>query len=1254
MATVFLAYDPHFKREVAVKILPRQFTHDPRFRARFEREAQTIAALEHYAIVPVYDFGEQDLQPYLVMRYMQGGTLSDRIQKGALSVAEATEIISRLCSALDEAHERDIIHRDLKPANILFDRHDKAYLSDFGIVKLANSTSTITGTGIIGTPAYMSPEQAKGVAELDRRSDLYTLGVILFEILTGRQPYTADTPQGYIFKHVSDPVPKIRQINPSLPSSCESMINKALAKNPVERFQTGADFYHALRDFDKRPAVNIKTEWLSVDKETNDHSGKKRRRQILIALFLFLTFVSALVGSYFLWGESWGIFQNQTSVNITAISTHTVVEPLLEEDSTPVPVALSGGESMNESPERTPTATLMHSPTPLSDIQPVNVTSDLNPSNPRFSDMTTNQIALSATIGEGVVTDLIYLKETDRFFVATTLGLYYLEHDSLSVESFFPLDQIVNDIAITNGEKVLAISLQNEVQLRKPGTFEYITSFTALNYEFSTVAISNDAQFAAAGTKEGTIFLWNIDTGSLIDDFEAHDGQINDLEFSPSGDILVSAGSDRKTILWNPTDQTVIDEIDLHSDVVNSVSFSSTGDLLATASDDKTVIIYDVEENVILDSLLHEDAVEEAMFGPFGNILVSASENLVWYWRKSGNRYQFSLVNNESAVNNVAFSNDNSTILTNSAQDGLKLINVNSGEIIKDSRLWGSSVRDVAFSRDTNHVAIGYEDGKVVIWNIQDNEPEFVLSDHTDAINVVDFSLDGEFFATGSDDQQVHVYDASNFELLNTMSNHVSTRGQISVVLAAVQDIAFLPFEPLILIADGRLMRTWDIETGEVINAYAEGSQIAMHLDGTTFYSIDGNKLRFWRTNGSELIFTRSLLNNDLTSLAISPDSTKLATTQSDNIVRVWDSIDRQVVLTLTGHKGFITDIQFSPNGTLIASSDSLGTIRFWRASDGQFLRELTAHNGGISSLNFSDDSASLVSGSEDGSVRIWNTTQLPTAPMPTEVWRRPLDGMEMVYLPSATFLMGATSTDFLASPDELPVHEVMVAELWMDKFEISQAQYVEFLNALAQAGNLPEDWNDYISETYVQPVFVENEEIDDLVIDKFFLDPTLANLPVTEVTWTGAQAYCQWVGGSLPTEAQWEYAVRGPDNYLYPWGNAVFGDFGPQLSCQHATFPGCTSQLSAVNAFPQGKSWAGAENLLGNASEWTLDWYGEAFYQESPLENPIGPDTGTTKVIRGGSWVTRFEYLRGTARFDADPNVPAADIGFRCVVVQP
>ena len=274
MATVILAYDPRFERDVAIKVLPREFLHDAQFRTRFEREAKMIALLEHPAIVPVYDFGEEDGQPFIVMRYMAGGSLSDHLKNGAIPLPEVIQIYTRLAPALDVAHVKGITHRDLKPGNILFDQYDNAFLSDFGIARLAQTTGvTLTGGNILGTPAYMSPEQVQGDKEIDGRSDIYAMGVILYQLLSGNAPYQATTPARVMMMHILEPVPNITNIIANLPTGIEEIIQRSMAKEPDERYQTMEDMAVALAATATQPITQNLTRQ-SSNEATMIASGK--------------------------------------------------------------------------------------------------------------------------------------------------------------------------------------------------------------------------------------------------------------------------------------------------------------------------------------------------------------------------------------------------------------------------------------------------------------------------------------------------------------------------------------------------------------------------------------------------------------------------------------------------------------------------------------------------------------------------------------------------------------------------------------------------------------------------------------------------------------------------------------------------------------------------------------------------------------------------------------------------------------------
>ena len=247
MARVYKAYQPSMERYVALKVLPSSLAEDPQFVSRFIREARTIAALEHRNILPVIDFGEQNGITYMAMRFVEGGTLKELLSKGRLNLHDCLDLISQICAALDYAHRRGVIHRDVKPSNVILDSEGAAYLMDFGIAKVVGKGSDLTATGAaIGTPAYMAPEQAMG-GDVDGRTDIYALGVVLYEMVVGRVPFQADTPMAVLMAHLRDPLPLPSEIDPTTSEEVEAVIIKALAKSPEDRYQKASELAEAFR-----------------------------------------------------------------------------------------------------------------------------------------------------------------------------------------------------------------------------------------------------------------------------------------------------------------------------------------------------------------------------------------------------------------------------------------------------------------------------------------------------------------------------------------------------------------------------------------------------------------------------------------------------------------------------------------------------------------------------------------------------------------------------------------------------------------------------------------------------------------------------------------------------------------------------------------------------------------------------------------------------------------------------------------------
>lgn len=237
MATVYRAVDSRSGAERALKVLSSTIGDDEQFVRRFRREGKLLARLKHPHIIPVLDYGETGKTFYLVMPFIQGETLQRKLVHRRFSEAEIRRWIRQVAGALEFAHQRGVIHRDVKPSNILVDVSGDAYLTDFGLARLAESSGSLTGSLLLGTPAYVSPEQARS-ERLDARTDQYSMGVILFQLVTGRLPFETDTPMATVMKHMREAPPQPRSFNPELPPAAEKVILKCLAKAPGDRFSS--------------------------------------------------------------------------------------------------------------------------------------------------------------------------------------------------------------------------------------------------------------------------------------------------------------------------------------------------------------------------------------------------------------------------------------------------------------------------------------------------------------------------------------------------------------------------------------------------------------------------------------------------------------------------------------------------------------------------------------------------------------------------------------------------------------------------------------------------------------------------------------------------------------------------------------------------------------------------------------------------------------------------------------------------------
>ncbi|MFL5404081.1 MAG: protein kinase domain-containing protein [Gemmatimonadales bacterium] len=297
MAVVFLAQDLVLEREVAIKVLPPEMSHDTKLISRFQQEAKTAARLDHPNIIPIYRVESEAGLNYFVMKFVNGRTLEQVLESGPLPVAQARRVLREAALALGHAHQRKIVHRDVKPANIMVEADGRVVLTDFGISKAAQGGSGLTGTGaIIGTPHYMAPEQAKGL-EVDGRADQYALAIVGHHILTGKLPFDGSA-HSILYKHVFEPPPPMLEVRPDTPKDLSLALARALSKDPAERFPSMEEFAAAVSGDRRSGAATVVSVPVKTTKESQPLQAKLRfrmtRRSVLSTLAVC---VLALAGS---------------------------------------------------------------------------------------------------------------------------------------------------------------------------------------------------------------------------------------------------------------------------------------------------------------------------------------------------------------------------------------------------------------------------------------------------------------------------------------------------------------------------------------------------------------------------------------------------------------------------------------------------------------------------------------------------------------------------------------------------------------------------------------------------------------------------------------------------------------------------------------------------------------------------------------------------------------------------------------------
>jgi serine/threonine protein kinase len=683
MSAVYRAYDPNLRRKVAIKLIHPHLSSDPNFVGRFKEEAAAVARLRHPNIVQVHDFDVDGETYYMVMEYLVGETLQAKLKRlngneRLMPFDEALSLCIQLCEAIGYAHDHELVHRDIKPANIMLNVNGQAILMDFGIVKIVGGDYHTSTGATIGTAMYMSPEQIRST-RIDDRADIYSLGVSLYEMLSGQPPYMADSAPTLMMMVLNDPLPDLHGIRKGIPDSLVAAVNKALAKDPAERFQSMAEMETALRNVqakldDMHPALattlvdedELEQESLLNEKVTvveSQAEGENSKVDFLQEGIKTPSKVSLVDAPLEIVNDRPPYPVPGKNLVARLCSRHTLLITISLLLLTIVIVGILFTYA------RKPPELLLQ---PISrPIQPITAQSTLSVVS--LGQWETNSFIEELTFSpDGDLLGTANNRETARFSQYRFYnGLWQVQAGVLQNYLFGHTQRIFDIGFSSDGQLFGSASEDGSVLLWQVIDGSFVRKIEGTHSEFTSIAFSSNNLLLATGTGDGTVNLWQINNGNLLRTLQEDDDTIVDVDFSPDGTLMAAASYNNSIILWHVSDGNLEQILQDHTAPVYEVVFSPDGSLLASASEDHTIKIWQVSDGSLLQTMRgHTEAVLDIAFSPDSLLLASgSSDGKLLLWQVDNGVLLSTLAKQSDSINSVTFSPD-SLLLVSGTEEG--------------------------------------------------------------------------------------------------------------------------------------------------------------------------------------------------------------------------------------------------------------------------------------------------------------------------------------------------------------------------------------------------------------------------------------------------------------------------------------------------------------------------------------------------------------------------------------------------------